>query len=62
MIPGVINTIRYITQGKQQLNTSNKTVKSETNTITTKYLLNLEKLNKIKLNGSFFSHKKQCFN
>ena len=44
MIPGVINAIRYITQGKEQLNTSNKTVKSEANSIPTKYLLNLEKL------------------
>ena len=46
MISGVTNTIRSISQGKQQINTSNKTINLHTNTEFTKYSLNLQKLNK----------------
>ena len=38
MISGVTNTIRSISQGKQQINASNKTVNPHTNTKSTKYL------------------------
>ena len=59
MISGVTNTIRSISQGKQQINTSNKTVNPHTNTKSTKLFVNPQNTNK---NGSFFSHRKQCLN
>ena len=55
MFSGVTNTFWNISQGKQQLNTSNKNVNLCKNTINTKYSLTTQ----IKTNGSFFLLKKQ---
>ena len=46
MISGVTSAIRSISQGKQQLNTSNKIVNPYTNTKFTSYSLITQKLNK----------------
>ena len=59
MFPGVTNTIGSISQNKHQSNTSNKNVNLRESTKNTNYSLKIHKLSK---NGSFFSHKKQCFN
>ena len=59
MFLGVTNAIGSISQNKHQLNTSNKNVNLCENTKNTNYLLKIHKLSK---NGSFFLHKKQCFN
>ena len=59
MFLGVTNAIRSISQNKHQLNTSNKNVNLYKSTKNTNYSLKNTQLSK---NGSFFSHKKQCFN
>ena len=47
MISGVTNTIRSISQVKQQINTSNKTVNLHTNTTFTKYSSKTQNTNKM---------------
>ena len=59
MLSGVTNAIQSISQNKHQSNTSNKNVKLCESTKNTNYSLKIHKLSK---NGSFFLHKKQCFN
>ena len=59
MFPGVTNANGSTSQNKHQLNTSNKNVILHESTKNTVYLLEIHKLSN---NGSFFSHKKQCFN
>ena len=59
MFLGVTNAIGSISQNKHQLNTANKNVNLHKSTKNTNYSLKIHKLSK---NGSFFSHKKQCFN
>ena len=54
MISGITNAIRSISQGKQQINTSNKTVNLHTNTKFTKHSLNSQNTNKM----ACFSHTK----
>ena len=56
MIPGVTNAIRSILKGKQEINISKKAINLHTN------IKIFIKPIKIKLNGVFFLHKKQCFN
>ena len=58
MFTGVTNAIGSISQDKQQLYVSNKNANLCKNAKNTKYSLTKQ----IKTNGSFFLHKKQCFN